>query len=168
MSSRFEKPPYSRQNTSRSLTPREKEVAILRAQGLTQAVVAKELGISPNTVKDHTSNIDMKLGSGTRADRTIAAVANGDLSLEAIAGQFDFGRYHELNFWQKEALDTLSKEGSEYDTLAQIASDLGIAEQTLKNRLTDIHEQLGVKGIDQAKLFGRFLPPEIRGEALLK
>ncbi len=56
---------------SRLLTKRESEVVELVAQGLTNKEIARELDISPATVKAHVERIIGKLGV---ADRTQAAV----------------------------------------------------------------------------------------------
>jgi DNA-binding CsgD family transcriptional regulator len=51
-----------------ALTPREREVAILLAEGLTNAQLAERLYISPRTAAVHVSNILSKLGMGSRAE----------------------------------------------------------------------------------------------------
>ncbi len=56
---------------SRLLTPREREVVALVARGLTNKGIARELEISPATVKAHVERVIGKLGV---ADRTQAAV----------------------------------------------------------------------------------------------
>lgn len=53
------------------LTDREREVLARIAQGLTNKAIARELGISPATVKVHVERVIAKLGV---ADRTQAAV----------------------------------------------------------------------------------------------
>jgi DNA-binding NarL/FixJ family response regulator len=53
------------------LTEREREIADLLAQGLTNAAIAQRLHVSDKTVRNHVSNIFMKLGVRDRA----AAVA---------------------------------------------------------------------------------------------
>jgi pimeloyl-ACP methyl ester carboxylesterase/DNA-binding CsgD family transcriptional regulator len=53
------------------LSPREKEVLGLVAQGLSDREIAEQLVVSPHTVHRHVANIRTKLGSGSRA----AAVA---------------------------------------------------------------------------------------------
>jgi DNA-binding CsgD family transcriptional regulator len=50
------------------LTPREREVAQLVAEGLTNAELAKRLYISPRTAAVHVSNILRKLGVTSRTD----------------------------------------------------------------------------------------------------
>jgi DNA-binding CsgD family transcriptional regulator len=50
------------------LTPREREVATLIADGLTNAELAKRLYISPRTAAVHVSNILRKLGVTSRTD----------------------------------------------------------------------------------------------------
>jgi DNA-binding NarL/FixJ family response regulator len=59
------------------LTPREREVAALLAEGLTNADVARRLYISPKTAAVHVSNILAKLGMGSRAEVAAWAVRQG-------------------------------------------------------------------------------------------
>jgi DNA-binding CsgD family transcriptional regulator len=51
-----------------ALTPREREVAMLLAEGLTNAQLAERLYISPRTAAVHVSNILQKLGMASRAE----------------------------------------------------------------------------------------------------
>lgn len=51
-----------------ALTPREREVALLVADGLTNAELARRLYISPRTAAVHVSNILRKLGVSSRTD----------------------------------------------------------------------------------------------------
>jgi DNA-binding CsgD family transcriptional regulator/tetratricopeptide (TPR) repeat protein len=51
-----------------ALTPREREVALLIADGLTNAELARRLYISPKTAAVHVSNILHKLGVSSRTD----------------------------------------------------------------------------------------------------
>lgn len=55
------------------LTPREREVLALAAGLSTNAEIAKELGISPHTVKTHLSRSYTKLGVSGRRDAVRAA-----------------------------------------------------------------------------------------------
>jgi two-component system nitrate/nitrite response regulator NarL len=50
-----------------TLTPREREVALLVARGLTNRRIARELHISEHTVATHVRRILKKLGLGSRA-----------------------------------------------------------------------------------------------------
>ena len=56
-----------------SLTPTEREVVGLIAEGLRNADIAQRLFVSPSTVKTHLAHIFIKLGVTTRAG--LAAVA---------------------------------------------------------------------------------------------
>lgn len=53
------------------LTPREREVVVLVAEGMTNAEIARRLWISPGTVRRHLENVFEKLELHTRT----AAVA---------------------------------------------------------------------------------------------
>jgi DNA-binding NarL/FixJ family response regulator len=50
------------------LTPREREVALLAARGLTNRQIAAELNLSVNTVSNHLKRVYAKLDVGSRAE----------------------------------------------------------------------------------------------------
>ncbi len=56
-----------------ALTPREREVLNLIATGLGNASIADQLGVSPNTIANHVSNIFRKLQVDTRAKAIVTA-----------------------------------------------------------------------------------------------
>jgi DNA-binding NarL/FixJ family response regulator len=60
-----------------ALTPREAEVLNLIAQGKGNAAIARELYLSPKTVRNHISNIFAKIHSTDRADAIARARAAG-------------------------------------------------------------------------------------------
>jgi len=62
------------------LTGREQEVLQLVAAGLTNAEIAAELRLSPNTVKEHASSMFRKLGARNRADAVVRAQRLGVLN----------------------------------------------------------------------------------------
>lgn len=61
---------------SKVLSPREREVGLLVAQGLTNREAAFQLGVSTGTVKLHVHNILRKLGANSR-HRLIALLTSG-------------------------------------------------------------------------------------------
>ncbi len=67
-----------------SLSPREREILGLLAQGLSNKELARALSVSENTIKTHLANLYAKLGVGRRtqalavAQRLGAAAAAGD------------------------------------------------------------------------------------------
>jgi DNA-binding NarL/FixJ family response regulator len=64
-----------------ALTPREREVLALLAQGLANKQIAPRLGITEHTVKAHVAAIYEKVGAGNRAEATVAAARLGLLLL---------------------------------------------------------------------------------------
>jgi pimeloyl-ACP methyl ester carboxylesterase/DNA-binding CsgD family transcriptional regulator len=60
-------PAATRPHTSAILTPREREVLVLVAQGLTDAQIAERLVLSAHTVHRHVANARTKLGVPSRA-----------------------------------------------------------------------------------------------------
>ena len=63
------------------LTPREREVLELIAEGLSNRAIAVELGISEHTVKFHVGSLLAKFGATTRAEVIALAIRNGLLAL---------------------------------------------------------------------------------------
>jgi len=63
------------------LTPREREVLALVAVGTSNKGIARQLQVSPNTVKFHIAAILDKLDAATRAEAVAAALRSGELSL---------------------------------------------------------------------------------------
>lgn len=60
-----------------SITPREKEVLQLLALGAGNRRIAKELGISPDTVQTHIRNMLAKLAVGSRLEAVVKALRLG-------------------------------------------------------------------------------------------
>ncbi|HEY3497292.1 MAG TPA: response regulator transcription factor [Polyangiaceae bacterium] len=63
------------------VTPREREVLDLVADGLTNKLIAEHLGISEHTAKFHVRSLMDKLGADTRADLVARAARRGLLVL---------------------------------------------------------------------------------------
>jgi len=59
------------------LTPREREVLVLLAEGLSNTEIAAELDIAVNTVRNHVRNILEKLGLRNRVQAAVYAVRYG-------------------------------------------------------------------------------------------
>lgn len=71
------------------LTPREKEILRLVAQGMTNAEIARDLYISVKTVQAHRANLMQKLGIHDRVDLVKYALKAGLLSLDGLNGGFE-------------------------------------------------------------------------------
>ncbi|MFN2565824.1 MAG: response regulator transcription factor [Gemmatimonadaceae bacterium] len=64
-----------------ALTPREREILAMLADGLPNKLIASRAGISEHTVKTHLEAIFEKLGASTRAEAVARAVRSGLLLL---------------------------------------------------------------------------------------
>ena len=64
-----------------SLTPREREVLRLLAQGLDNAAIARRLGVTKRTVQNHVSNIYSKLDVSSRTEAALLAIRHGVVEL---------------------------------------------------------------------------------------
>jgi two-component system, NarL family, nitrate/nitrite response regulator NarL len=69
------------EHRSAPLTSREREVLALVAAGISNKGIARELQVSPNTVKFHIAAILEKLDAATRAEAVVAALRRGELTL---------------------------------------------------------------------------------------
>jgi DNA-binding NarL/FixJ family response regulator len=61
----------------RTLTPREGEIAVLIAEGLTNVEIAERLMLVPGTVANHIANAMYRLGARNRAQLAVWAVEQG-------------------------------------------------------------------------------------------
>lgn len=62
------------------LTPRQKHVLHLLTQGLSNKLIARELGVSLDTVKDHVAAVLKALGVTSRTQAVVAATQKGSRS----------------------------------------------------------------------------------------
>ena len=63
------------------LSPREREVLERVAAGLSTKAIARQLALSPNTVKFHLRELFAKLGASTRSGAVVEAMRRGELTL---------------------------------------------------------------------------------------
>jgi PAS domain S-box-containing protein len=69
------------------LTPRQREILTLIASGLSTAEVARELTLSPETVRNHLRNAFAELGAHTRVEAIAAAQRLGLLAAPPLGPQ---------------------------------------------------------------------------------
>jgi len=60
--------PWASDPTRRWLSAREREIALLIADGLKDLVIARRLGLSASTIGTHARRIQSRLGLGDRAE----------------------------------------------------------------------------------------------------
>ncbi len=71
--------PIAVTDKTEQLTPREREVLTLVAQGLSSPKIAERLGVSAATVRTHVEHARGRLGASTRAEAVLRAVDTGQL-----------------------------------------------------------------------------------------
>ena len=69
------------------LTPREREVLELIAEGKSNSVIAARLGLAANTVSNHISNVFAKLQVASRAEAIVRARTAGSGAAERLSGR---------------------------------------------------------------------------------
>ena len=72
--------------TLRPLSPTERQVLVLTAEGCTLREIAKQLGRSPKTVDGHRVHMYRKLGISSTAEAARMAVALGLVPVEVLGG----------------------------------------------------------------------------------
>ena len=66
---------------STGLSPRQRDVIELVAEGLTSTQIAERLEVSPETVRTHLRNARLKLGASTKAQAVAIAMLRGEIQL---------------------------------------------------------------------------------------
>ncbi|HUR84053.1 MAG TPA: response regulator transcription factor [Solirubrobacteraceae bacterium] len=79
--------PYAEETPTTRLSPREYEVLVLLADGLTGQAIADRLFLSPDTIRTHVRNAKRKLGAHTRS-QAIAMVVRGQEARHRTAAAF--------------------------------------------------------------------------------
>lgn len=74
-------PPAGEPRTEAALTPREIEVLALLAEGASNKLIARRLGISLGTAKFHVASLLAKLGARNRSDALAQGVRRGHIML---------------------------------------------------------------------------------------
>ena len=71
------------------LSPREREIMHLMAEGYTAAAIGRRLGVSVETVRTHARNVIRKLRARNRVHAIAIALERGDIALQRDAGPPD-------------------------------------------------------------------------------
>jgi DNA-binding CsgD family transcriptional regulator len=79
------------QSTLTQLTPKESDVLRFLANGLMHNEIAKKLGVSKPTIKNHLNSILRKLNTSLTAEAMVKAVRHGFIN---ITNSLDFYHYH--------------------------------------------------------------------------
>lgn len=120
-----------------ALTPRQRDVLALLAEGATNGEIAHRLGLRPNTVKLHVRDVYRRLGVHSRVDAMRAAAARRPVAATADAT---------LSARELQVLGLVA------DGLSNraVATALVVSENTIKFHLRRIYARLGVRNRVQA------------------
>ncbi|MFC9931759.1 LuxR C-terminal-related transcriptional regulator [Streptomyces sp. NPDC127190] len=129
------------------LTCRESGVLRLLAEGLSNRLIARRLGISEKTVKNHLSGIYPKIGADDRTQAALYALRLGLTGADADEAPADC----ELTARERGVLRLLARGLSN----RLIARRLGISEKTVKNHLSGIYPKIGAGDRTQAALYAQ-------------
>ncbi|MFG2139960.1 response regulator transcription factor [Streptomyces sp. NPDC048650] len=157
------------------LTPRELDVLQLIAQGMANRQIARGLGISEKTVKNHLSAIYAKIGAADRTQAAMFAVAAASRDALPPGGRDGTrgecrtagrqGRPEQAGpraGWPGPLNRPAGLTVRETDVLGlvtggmtnrMIACALGISEKTVKNHLSAIYAKIGAADRTQAALY---------------
>jgi DNA-binding NarL/FixJ family response regulator len=72
-----------------SLSPREKEIMRLMAEGMTAEQIANQLNVSVETVRTHVRNVIRKLQARNRVHAIAMALERGEIALGGMPGEND-------------------------------------------------------------------------------
>lgn len=142
-------------------TARQLEAIRLRVLGLTYQSIGENMGISPETVNKH---IDYCVSQNNLPFVFLVEelINSGQLDVDELATHFDFNRYEELDGRQRRIFQVATDKENWERTMGSIASDLEMAEQTLKNQLCGIYDVLGIRhSISRARVYRLIAPSDL-------
>jgi len=149
--------------TIRTLTPRERQVALYAAQGHSNKLIGYELGLSEGTVKAHLARAMGKLGFESRS-RLASLLASSTSADRASSTTFGTERIEVRSGPVPEPPSGLSPaEAAIFDGIlggadtATLAEARGVSRKTIGNQLSGLYRKLGVAS--SAELLARYGAP---------
>nr|MBS1901244.1 AAA family ATPase [Actinomycetota bacterium] len=124
--------------THAALTPREREVAALAAEGRTNAEIAQALGISVKAVAFHMGNVLRKLGLGSRRQLRPGEPPASGTAPSAVR---DDARWAALSRREREIGELASRDLTD----AEIADELGLSVRTVSGHMSKVLAKLGAR-----------------------
>ncbi|HJK99710.1 MAG TPA: LuxR C-terminal-related transcriptional regulator [Polyangiaceae bacterium LLY-WYZ-14_1] len=149
--------------TIRTLTPRERQVALYAAHGHSNKLIGYELGLSEGTVKAHLARAMGKLGFESRS-RLASLLASSTSADRASSTTFGTERIEVRSGPVPEPPSGLSPaEAAIFDGIlggadtATLAEARGVSRKTIGNQLSGLYRKLGVAS--SAELLARYGAP---------
>ncbi|WP_307795390.1 response regulator transcription factor [Actinacidiphila acididurans] len=134
------------------LTRREQAVLLLVSAGLSNRGIARHLGISEKTVKNHLSAIYPKIGAADRTQAALYAVQDARPEPPVTPGRTPALAPEALAHLTSRETDVLLLVSAGLSNRG-IARHLGISEKTVKNHLSAIYPKIGAADRTQAALY---------------
>lgn len=137
----------------------EEQIAILKllAEGSIQKQISKKLKISKKTLTSRISadkkSIYQKLGVTSLHEAVHQGIVRGYVDIKDVSKNMEESRWNDLLEEQKEYVTAVTEPKNLAKPLLEIAEELSIPLNTLKNKLTVAYKTLGIHGRMQALVF---------------
>lgn len=141
------------------LSPREREVLVLSAKGLTRVEIGEELSRTTGTIKNYVTTINYKLLEKSAHDSAVRALITGEIGLEEVSP--DWNEPNFLNHLTAAERKAWTIRAQRAGTRYNIAHFLGKADGSIQNLLGSIREKLGVLSTDEASVLYYAHNPEL-------
>ncbi|GEM_PF-2607806 len=127
------------------LSPRETQLLTLYAQGFTKPQIGGFLGISVETVKNHLSNVQSRMGGVDSLNSAIVVAAGaGILDPEALLGEISPYAPDQLDLEKSRRFQAIVEDGAS-KPYKQIGPDFGETEGEFRKRAGKLMDEMGVR-----------------------
>lgn len=135
-----------------NLSPREHEIFLLLAKGLTPVKIGDRLGIFRNTVNSHFESIYRKLKVGTSLEAALVGIKKGISDIDKAAEGLDVESNRTLTQKEEQVLQAIVQSNGKVSTNHEIAEVLGYSPSAIQNHFKSIFNKFGVNSKIQAVL----------------
>lgn len=142
--------PLLRDILGQPLSPRQSEVIILAAMGMSRSQIGRELEISPGTVTNHKRVVWMKLGVNSTTEAICRLIDEDKIDFtKIIPDGFDSTTIDGLLEAEKRVLEAMTEDKGR-NSQKQIAHNLGIPIRKIKTHSSAIFKKTGIRNKQNA------------------